>query len=38
MSNIVAQQFYKKLGFSEREQLPYYYEDGESALAMELTE
>lgn len=35
-SNILAQHFYKKLGFLEREELPYYYEDGETALAMEL--
>jgi len=35
-SNIGAQRFYKKLGFLEREELPYYYEDGESAIAMEL--
>lgn len=35
-SNIEAQQFYRKLGFLEREELPYYYEDGESAIAMEM--
>lgn len=35
-SNLAAQQFYKKLGFTEREQLLYYYEDGESAIAMEM--
>ncbi len=35
-SNIEAQSFYKKLGFLDREELPYYYEDGETAVAMEL--
>jgi ribosomal-protein-alanine acetyltransferase len=35
-SNIGAQLFYKKLGFLERGEMPYYYEDGESAIAMEL--
>lgn len=37
-SNIGAQKFYRKLGFLEREELPYYYENGESAMAMELLE
>ncbi len=35
-SNILAQHFYKKLGFFDREEMPHYYEDGETALAMEL--
>ena len=35
-SNIAAQQFYKRMGFIEREQILYYYEDGETAIAMEL--
>ncbi|MGC8816991.1 MAG: ribosomal protein S18-alanine N-acetyltransferase [Candidatus Hadarchaeum sp.] len=35
-SNLGAQQFYKKLGFLERGEMPFYYEDGESAIAMEL--
>ena len=35
-SNISAQQFYKNLGFLERGEMPYYYEDGEPAIAMEL--
>lgn len=34
-SNWVAQQFYLKLGFRLREEIPYYYEDGETAVAME---
>jgi ribosomal-protein-alanine N-acetyltransferase len=34
-SNIGAKQFYLKLGFREREEIPYYYEDGETAVAME---
>lgn len=34
-SNIEAQQFYQKLGFVERNEIPYYYEDGETAVAME---
>ena len=34
-SNIEAQQFYLKLGFTKREEIPYYYEDGETAVAME---
>jgi ribosomal-protein-alanine N-acetyltransferase len=34
-SNREAQQFYLKLGFGEREELPYYYEDGEAAVAMD---
>lgn len=35
-SNQAAQQFYKNMGFIEREQILYYYEDGETAIAMEL--
>lgn len=35
-SNLVAQQFYRKLGFIDRFDIPYYYEDGESAITMEL--
>ncbi|MFH1821093.1 MAG: ribosomal protein S18-alanine N-acetyltransferase [Methanobacteriota archaeon] len=35
-TNIGAQRFYKNLGFLERGEMPYYYEDGESAIAMEL--
>jgi len=34
-SNVGAQLFYKKLGFLERGEMPYYYEDGEPAIAME---
>ncbi len=34
-SNTEAQQFYLKLGFKERGEIPYYYEDGETAVAME---
>jgi ribosomal-protein-alanine N-acetyltransferase len=34
-SNVTAQQFYLKLGFRPREEIPYYYEDGETAIAME---
>lgn len=34
-SNLEAQQFYLKLGFRRREEIPYYYEDGETAVAME---
>lgn len=34
-SNLDAQQFYLKLGFRRREEIPYYYEDGETAVAME---
>jgi ribosomal-protein-alanine N-acetyltransferase len=34
-SNLEAQQFYLKLGFTKREEIPYYYEDGETAVAME---
>jgi len=34
--NTGAQQFYKDLGFLERGEMPYYYEDGEPAIAMEL--
>lgn len=35
-SNSVAQQFYHKLGFKDRMEVPYYYEDGETAVTMEL--
>lgn len=35
-SNIEAQQFYYKLGFKRMEEIPYYYEDGETAVVMEL--
>ncbi len=34
-SNHEAQQFYLKLGFRQREEIPYYYEDGEAAVAMD---
>lgn len=34
-SNLEAQQFYLKLGFREMGEIPYYYEDGETAIAME---
>ena len=34
-SNVVAQQFYLKLGFRQREEIPYYYEDGEAATTMD---
>lgn len=34
-SNLGAQQFYLKLGFKEMGEIPYYYEDGETAVAME---
>jgi ribosomal protein S18 acetylase RimI-like enzyme len=34
-SNVAAQQFYLKLGFRQREEIPYYYEDGEAAVAMD---
>ena len=34
-SNVEAQQFYFKLGFRQREEIPYYYEDGEAAVAMD---
>jgi ribosomal-protein-alanine N-acetyltransferase len=33
-SNMTARNFYLKLGFKEREEIPYYYEDGESAIVM----
>jgi len=33
-SNVVAQQFYQKLGFTLGEEIPYYYEDGEIAVTM----
>ncbi len=35
-TNMGAQRFYKNLGFLERGEMPYYYEDGEAAIAMEL--
>jgi ribosomal-protein-alanine N-acetyltransferase len=34
-SNLMAQHFYRKLGFIERFEVPFYYEDGETAVAME---
>ncbi|HDI12897.1 MAG TPA: ribosomal-protein-alanine N-acetyltransferase [Hadesarchaea archaeon] len=34
-SNIDAQRFYLKLGFKMVGEIPYYYEDGETAIAME---
>jgi ribosomal-protein-alanine N-acetyltransferase len=34
-SNSGAQQFYLKLGFKEMGEIPYYYEDGETGVAME---
>jgi ribosomal-protein-alanine N-acetyltransferase len=34
-SNLQAQNFYRKLGFIERFEVPFYYEDGESAITME---
>lgn len=34
-SNLGAQQFYLNLGFRLKEEIPYYYEDGETAVAME---
>jgi ribosomal-protein-alanine N-acetyltransferase len=34
-SNLGAHKFYLKLGFREMEEIPYYYEDGETAVAME---
>lgn len=33
-SNLTAQRFYLKLGFKRREEIPYYYEDGESGVVM----
>jgi ribosomal protein S18 acetylase RimI-like enzyme len=36
-SNVDAQQFYHKLGFVDRFEVPYYYEDGETALTMEIS-
>ena len=33
-SNMAARRFYLKLGFVEREEVPYYYEDGETAIVM----
>jgi len=34
-SNAGAQQFYSKLGFRQQGEVPYYYEDGESAVTMD---
>lgn len=34
-SNAGAQQFYLKLGFRQRGEVPYYYEDGEAAVTMD---
>ncbi len=34
-SNAGAQQFYLKLGFRQRGEVPYYYEDGEAAMTMD---
>jgi len=34
-SNAGAQQFYSKLGFQQQGEVPYYYEDGESAVTMD---
>jgi ribosomal-protein-alanine N-acetyltransferase len=34
-SNVEAQQFYLNLGFRRREEIPYYYEDGEAAVTMD---
>jgi len=34
-SNLPAQMFYTELGFRKMEEIPYYYEDGETAIAME---
>ena len=34
-SNLPAQNFYRKLGFVDRFEVPFYYEDGESAITME---
>jgi len=33
-SNMAARRFYLKMGFVEREEVPYYYEDGETAVVM----
>ena len=35
-SNLSARRFYLKLGFAEREEIPYYYEDGETAVVMSM--
>lgn len=35
-SNLIARQFYLKLGFAEREEIPHYYEDGEAAIVMSM--
>lgn len=35
-SNLSARQFYMKLGFVEREEIPFYYEDGETAVVMSM--
>ncbi len=34
-SNFGAQRFYLKLGFRQRGEIPYYYEDGETAVVMD---
>ncbi len=34
-SNVKAQRFYLKLGFRPRGEIPYYYEDGETAVIMD---
>ncbi len=34
-SNVGAQRFYLKLGFRQRGEIPYYYEDGETAVVMD---
>ncbi|MEM3402668.1 MAG: N-acetyltransferase, partial [Candidatus Hadarchaeales archaeon] len=34
-SNTGAREFYRKLGFVERHEVPYYYADGETAVTME---
>jgi ribosomal-protein-alanine N-acetyltransferase len=33
-SNRVGQQFYQRLGFKRRDEIPFYYEDGETAVIM----
>jgi ribosomal-protein-alanine N-acetyltransferase len=33
-SNLAARRFYLELGFMEREEVPHYYEDGETAVVM----
>ena len=34
-SNVEAQRFYMKLGFRQRGDIPFYYEDGETAVVMD---